>query len=96
MIFIANKRVFTRLQKEMSQLQLEFSQLDAKLDARFKEMQAKLKGEIRSELQFILDQYLELPSPVLTPSLPQDKGKRILGGQPLGFPPKEAFLVFLM
>ncbi|KAA3461257.1 hypothetical protein EPI10_027841 [Gossypium australe] len=56
-------------------------------------MQTKLKGEIRLELESILDQYTGQSSPIFTPSLPQDKGKGILGGQPSSFPPKEAFMV---
>lgn len=70
-------------------MQQEFSQLDAKLDVCFQEMQMTLKGELQS----LLDQYIGQPSPVVTPSLPKDKSKGILGEQPSGFPPREAFMV---
>lgn len=42
-----NEGITTLLQKEMSQLQLELSQLDTKLETRCKEMHTNLKEEIR-------------------------------------------------
>lgn len=45
---MTNDGITTRLQKEMSQLQQEFLQLDSKLEKCYKEMQTELKGEIHS------------------------------------------------
>ncbi|KAK5794481.1 hypothetical protein PVK06_035710 [Gossypium arboreum] len=55
--------ITTRLQKEMGQLQHELSQLqvdiDAKFDTRLKEFQERFKGDMRSELYSILEQFLD-------------------------------------
>ncbi|KAH1057019.1 hypothetical protein J1N35_035084 [Gossypium stocksii] len=78
---MANNGVTMRLQKEMgllqhelSQLQVELTRIDAKLDSCFKDFHHKLKGEIRSELQFLFEQYLGQSS-MGAAGLPQDKGK---------------------
>ncbi|TYI36984.1 hypothetical protein ES332_A03G180200v1 [Gossypium tomentosum] len=40
---------FGMMQGELTQLQVEFSQLDARIDARLKDFQEGIKSEVRSE-----------------------------------------------
>lgn len=55
--------VTTRMQKEMSLLQHEFSQLDgksdAKLDFRFQEFQEEMKVEVRGEIRSEMHSFFE-------------------------------------
>ncbi|KAA3472231.1 Retrovirus-related Pol polyprotein from transposon 297 family [Gossypium australe] len=99
--------VTTRMQKELglmqgelTQLQVEFSQLDAKIDARLKEFQEGIKSEVRSEvrselqseLHSLFKQYFGQSPPVLITGAGMAKGKGILGSPP-GFPVKDHLLV---
>ncbi|KAH1106436.1 hypothetical protein J1N35_010204 [Gossypium stocksii] len=87
---LANEGVTTRLQKEMGQmqqelpqLQLEVSQIDIKIDLRLKDFHGNIKGEIRSELHSLFEQYFGLsPSASAVGATRVDKGKGILGGHP--------------
>ncbi|KAK5775739.1 hypothetical protein PVK06_043677 [Gossypium arboreum] len=56
-------------------------------------MQTDLKGELRSELQSILEQYLRQSSAATTLVLQCDKGKGILGGQPSSVSANEPIMV---
>ncbi|TYI07028.1 hypothetical protein ES332_A10G199000v1 [Gossypium tomentosum] len=60
---MATDGITSRLQKEMGQLQQELSQLqvdiDAKFDTRLKEFQERFKGDMRSELYSMLEQFLD-------------------------------------
>lgn len=94
---MANDGVTTRLQKEMSQLQQELSQLrtdmDAKLDTRLKEFQERFKGDMRSELYSVLEQFLGQPQHESPSSTLQRKGKGILGESLPSFPPRDSLLL---
>lgn len=46
------------MQSELSQLKKEFTQLDAKLNARFKDFCVEFKGELKSKLHSFFDQYM--------------------------------------
>ncbi|KAG8488175.1 hypothetical protein CXB51_018702 [Gossypium anomalum] len=96
---MANDGVTTRPQKEMSQLQQELSQLrtdiDAKLDTRLKEFQEGFKGDMRSELYSVLEQFLGQPQHGGPSSILQRRGKGILGESPPGFLPRDSLLLSL-
>ncbi|MBA0655615.1 hypothetical protein Goklo_008082 [Gossypium klotzschianum] len=97
-ILMANGGVTIPLQKEMgllehemSQLQLEFIKLDTKLESRFKDLRDEFKGEIRSELHSLFEQYFG-QSATSAHGMVQDRGKGILGTPPLGFHPRTVYL----
>ncbi|TYI32586.1 hypothetical protein ES332_A04G074800v1 [Gossypium tomentosum] len=88
------------MQEELTQLQAEFSQLDARIDARLKDFQEGLKSEVRSEVQSelrselhsLFEQYFGQVPPVPITGLASGKGKGILGSPP-GFLAKEHLIV---
>ncbi|KAK5792971.1 hypothetical protein PVK06_034104 [Gossypium arboreum] len=69
---MANDGVTTRLQKEISQLQQEFTQLkldlDTKIDTKFQSFHDMIKGKIRTEirtgLQALFEQYMGQPTQI--------------------------------
>ncbi|KAG8503005.1 hypothetical protein CXB51_001018 [Gossypium anomalum] len=75
--------------KEVVKLQCELSQWAVKLETQLKEFKDDFKGVLRSELHNLFEQYLENLTPAASNPVAQVKGKRILGGLPLGFPLKE-------
>ncbi|TYH20256.1 hypothetical protein ES288_A05G417000v1 [Gossypium darwinii] len=99
--------VTTRIQKEfgmmhgeLTQLQVQFSQLDAWINARLKDLQEGIKSEIRSEvrselrskLHSLFEQYFGQNPPATVTGVMSGKGKGILGSPP-GFPAKEHLMV---
>ncbi|KAG4142813.1 hypothetical protein ERO13_D06G149950v2 [Gossypium hirsutum] len=64
----------------LSQLQTEMTQIDNKLDSRFKDFYEGFKTKIRSKLHSIFEQYLGISTTTSTTGLIQDKGKGIFGG----------------
>lgn len=80
----------THLQQEMAKLQTDFSQWDKHLDGRFKELKDEFHSELKVELQGLFEQYLGKVIGSASTGQSPDIGKGILGGPPLGFPPKEA------
>ncbi|KAH1082960.1 hypothetical protein J1N35_022721 [Gossypium stocksii] len=90
-IVMANEDVATRMQKdirslqhELTQLQVEFSQLDTKIDARLKDFHESVKSEVCSKLcsEFcsLFEEYFGQPATTVV--LVSNKGKGILGGTP--------------
>ncbi|KAK5794986.1 hypothetical protein PVK06_036240 [Gossypium arboreum] len=71
------------MQGELAQLQVKFSQLDARIDARLKDFQEGLKSEVRSEirselrseLHLLFEQYFGQVPPVLVTGLASRKGR---------------------
>ncbi|KAK5846697.1 hypothetical protein PVK06_002994 [Gossypium arboreum] len=88
--------VTIRLQKEISQLQQELSQLrvniNAKIATRFKEFQDGFKGDMQAELYSLLEQFLGQTQHLGVGSFSsgQGKGKGLLGESPLRFPPRKS------
>ncbi|KAG8480509.1 hypothetical protein CXB51_024639 [Gossypium anomalum] len=88
------------LQRELTQLQVEFAQLDARIDARLKDFQEGIKSEVRSEvrselrseLNSLFEQYFGQNPPITVAGVATGKGKGILGS-PLGFSAREHLLV---
>ncbi|KAH1072547.1 hypothetical protein J1N35_024875 [Gossypium stocksii] len=95
---MANNGVTTRLQKEMNQLQQEFTQLksdlDTKIDTKFQSFHDTMKWEIRTKihtgLQVLFEQHMGQSTRTsvvgtnkATPvEVSLDKGKGILGNVP--------------
>ncbi|KAH1072731.1 hypothetical protein J1N35_025059 [Gossypium stocksii] len=78
--------------KEVTQLQVEISRWDTKLNSRLKEFRDEFRGEIEVELQTLFEQYLGHQPSVLVTSSSQYKRKGILGGPPW-FPSKGSLVV---
>ncbi|TYI21885.1 hypothetical protein ES332_A06G068200v1 [Gossypium tomentosum] len=100
---MAVKKVTTRIQKELgimegefTQLQVKFTQLDARIDARLNDFQEGIKSEvrskIRSELYSLFEQYSGQSPLVTVTGVMIGKGKGILGAPP-GFLIKEHLVV---
>ncbi|KAG8473621.1 hypothetical protein CXB51_036012 [Gossypium anomalum] len=83
------------MQQELAQLQTNVSQMDTRIESRFKEFHETIKVGIQTELQNFFDQYVGRATPT-TQGQTLDKGKEVLGGTPLGFPPKESLLLSLI
>ncbi|KAK5826226.1 hypothetical protein ES288_A06G181100v1 [Gossypium darwinii] len=87
---MASEGVTIRLQKDMAQLQQEMAQLqadlDAKMDARFKDFHEEFKVDMQSQLYSLLEQFLGQPQATSATSSGPNKGKGILGEPPLAFP----------
>ncbi|KAH1046427.1 hypothetical protein J1N35_037211 [Gossypium stocksii] len=105
---MATRGVTTRLQKDMrvmqnelAQLQVEFTQLDVRIDVRLKDLQERIKSEfhskvrsgLRSEIHSLLKQYFGQTLPTAVTGLVSNKGKGILGGFPLNFSTNEHLVV---
>ncbi|KAK5824473.1 hypothetical protein PVK06_019248 [Gossypium arboreum] len=106
-IIMAVKEVTTRIQKELgimegkfTQLQVKFTQLDARIDARLNDFQegiksevwSKIRSELYSKLYSLFEQYSGQSPLVTVTGVMIGKGKGILGSPP-GFLTKEHLVV---
>ncbi|KAH1055411.1 hypothetical protein J1N35_033476 [Gossypium stocksii] len=90
---MANNGVTTKLQKEMSMLQEELSQLhveiDSKINSWLKDFNDTIKDEICTELHSLFEQYFGQNSSSTVVETSLDKGKGILRSPPSRIPSKE-------
>ncbi|KAK5840355.1 hypothetical protein PVK06_009252 [Gossypium arboreum] len=80
------------MQQELTQLQTNLAQMDARMESRFKEFHENVKVGIHIELQKFFEQRIGHATPP-TQGQTSDKGKGVLGGTPPRFPPKESLLL---
>ncbi|XP_012462801.2 uncharacterized protein LOC105782546 [Gossypium raimondii] len=85
-----------QIQGELTHIQTEFSQLDAKIDVWLKDLQEGIKSEVHtelhSELHSLFEQYFGQGPPMAVNGTVNSKGKGILGTQP-GFSSQKHLVV---